>query len=207
MERDEFDDDATHLAVLDEHSEVIGAVRLIKSPARWMLDTVFSALAPASRILKAPDTAEASRLAVHRRWRGKRLPNGRRACDLVYKAAYVYCRINEIRYLYMVTTDIVLEHMQRSGLPCREITAPRQMPDGVHAITVVLDWNQIRDIPTLADWYGSGWQMPPTNQPGAAERTPSPVVPIHSRQLPVTEPSTYALPATGTGGAPSSALG
>src|SRR5262245_48267812 len=82
MERDEFDDDSTHLAVLDEHSDVIGTVRLIKSPARWMLDTVFSALAPASQILKAPDTAEASRLAVHRRWRGKRLQNGMRACDL-----------------------------------------------------------------------------------------------------------------------------
>lgn len=157
VERDEFDDDSTHVAVLDEQSEVIGAVRMIKSRAPWMLDTVFSALASASGITKGSDTAEASRLVVHRRWRGRRLTNGMRACDLIYKAAYVYCRTNGIRYLYMVTSDIVIEHLQRSGLPCRAISAPRRMPDGVYAVTVVLDWNRIREIPTLADWYESGW--------------------------------------------------
>jgi N-acyl-L-homoserine lactone synthetase len=166
VERDEFDDGSTQIAVLDEESEVIGAVRMTGSGAPWMLDTVFSALAPEREISKDCDTAEASRLAVHRRWRGRRLQNGMRACDLLYKAAYVYCRTNGIRYLYMVTSDIVLEHMQRSGLPCQAIGAPRQMPDGVRAVTVVLDWNRIRAIPALADWYESGWQMPPASPPG-----------------------------------------
>jgi N-acyl-L-homoserine lactone synthetase len=144
VERDEFDDDSTHVAVLDEQSEVIGAVR--------------------------SDTAEASRLVVHRQWRGRRLKNGMRACDLIYKAAYVYCRTNGIRYLYMVTSDIVIELMRRSGLPCRAISAPWQMPDGVRAMTAVVDWNRIREIPTLADWYESGWQGPPANQHGAMKR-------------------------------------
>lgn len=170
VERDEFDDDSTHVAVLDEQSEVIGAVRMIKSRAPWMLDTVFSALASASGITKGSDTAEASRLVVHRRWRGRRLTNGVRACDLIYKAAYVYCRTNGIRYLYMVTSDLVIELMQRSGLPCRAISAPRQMPDGVCAVAAVLDWNRIREIPTLADWYESGWQVPLANQHGAMKR-------------------------------------
>jgi len=169
VEWDEFDHDSTHIAVLDGQSEVVGAVRLIASRAPWMLDTVFSALAPAGRITRAADAAEASRLAVHRHWRGKRLGNGRRACDLLYKAAYVYCRINGIRYLYMVVSDTVLKHMQRSGLPCRELGAPRQMPDGVLASTVVLDWTRIREIPTIADWYASGWQMPPACQHGAPD--------------------------------------
>src|SRR5262245_39011611 len=154
-ERDEFDDDSTHVAVLDDQSEVIGAVRMIKSRAPWMLDTVFSGLVSASGITKGADTAEASRLAVHRRWRGKRLENGMRACDLVYKAAYVYCRSNGIRYLYMVVSDIVIEHMQRSGLPCQPIGAPRQMPDGVRAMAVVIDWHRIHEIPRLARWYES----------------------------------------------------
>lgn len=166
VERDEFDDGSTHIAVLDEESEVIGVVRMTRSGAPWMLDTVFSALAPEREITKGSDTAEASRLAVHRRWRGRCLNNGMRACDLIYKAAYVYCRTNGIRYLYMVTSDIVLEHMQRSGLPCQAISAPRQMPDGLRAVTVVLDWDRIRAIPALADWYESGWQMPPASPPG-----------------------------------------
>jgi hypothetical protein len=93
-----------------------------------------------------------------------------RVCDLIYKAAYVYCRSNGIRYLYMVTSDIVGELMRRSGLPCRAISAPSQMPDGVRAVTAVLDWNRIREIPTLADWYESGWQVPLANQHGAVKR-------------------------------------
>jgi N-acyl-L-homoserine lactone synthetase len=159
-ERDEFDDAATQLAVI-HGSEVIGTVRLSKARAPWMLDTVFCALAPAGRIAKDPDTAEASRLAVSRKWRGKRLANGMRTCDLLYKAAYVYCRINGIRHLYIVVSDIVLNHMQRSGLPCRQIGAMRQMPDGVRATTVVIDWHRIGEDPALAAWFQTGWQMPP----------------------------------------------
>jgi N-acyl-L-homoserine lactone synthetase len=170
VERDEFDDDSTHFAVLDEQSEVIGAMRLIKSRAPWMLDTVFSKLASASGITKGSDTAEASRLVVHPGWRGRRLENGMRVTDLIFKAAYMYCRTNGIRYVYMVTTDIVSDGLRRSGLPCRAISAPWQMPDGVCAVTAVLDLNKIREIPTLADWYESGWQVPLANQHGATKR-------------------------------------
>jgi N-acyl-L-homoserine lactone synthetase len=169
VERDEFDDNSTHVAALDEQSEVIGAVRMIKSGAPWMLDTVFSGLASASGIAKSADTAEASRLVVHRRWRGRRLENGMRASDLIYKAAYAYCRTHGIRYLYMVISDIVIELMRRSGLPCRAISAPWQMPDGVCAVTAVIDWNRIRELP-LADWYESGWQVPLANPHGATKR-------------------------------------
>jgi N-acyl-L-homoserine lactone synthetase len=170
VERDEFDEDSTHVAVLDEESEVIGAVRMIKPTAPWMLDTVFSGLASASGVTKDSDTAEASRLVVHRRWRGRRLKNGMRASDLIYKAAYVYCRTNGIRYLYMVISDIVIELMRRSGLPCQAISAPWQMPDGVCAVTAVIDWNRLRERPALADWYESGWQMPLVNQHGVVKR-------------------------------------
>lgn len=187
VERDEFDDDSTHIAVLDGQSEVVGVVRLIKSRAPWMLDTVFSALAPAGRITRGADAAEASRLAVHRQWRGKRLGNGMRACDLLYKAAYVYCRVNGIRYLYMVVSDIVLEHMRRSGLPCQALGAPRRMPDGVLAATVVLDWTRIREVPALADWYASGWEMPPANGPSALDGVLSPRRVANSEQRPVVE--------------------
>jgi N-acyl-L-homoserine lactone synthetase len=169
-ERDSFDDVSTHVAILDEQSEVIGAVRLIKSGAPWMLDSVFSGLASASGITKGADSAEVSRMVVHRRWRGRRLTNGMRACDLIYKAAYVYCRTNGIRYLYMVISDIVIELVRRSGVPCRAIGAPRRMPDGVCAVTAVIDWNMIGDNPTLADWYASGWQVPLADQHSAMKR-------------------------------------
>jgi len=165
VECDEFDDASTHIAVFDENSELIGAVRMINAVAPWMLDNVFANLGPSTPIDKAFDTAEASRLAVNRRWRGKRLGNGMRACDLIYKAAYVYCKLNSIRYLYLVTSDIVLAHMQRSGLPCRALSTPRLMPDGVRALTVVIDWDRIRETPALAAWFES------TPAPAAAQST------------------------------------
>jgi len=191
VERDAFDVDSTHIAVLDSQSEVIGTVRMIGSGAPWMLDSVFRALAPQDRIAKSSDTAEASRLAVHRRWRGKRLENGVRVCDLVYKAAYAYCRLRGIRRLYMVTSDIVLNHMQRSGLPCREIAPPRQMPDGVRAAAAVLDWNRLREI-ALADWYESGWQMPRANPPSAVPRGLRPPGVSGSRPCPVAETNAFS---------------
>ena len=167
-ESDEFDDDSTHLAVFDEHSDLIGAVRITRAAAPWMLDTVFAELAPATRIKKAVDTAEASRLAVSRAWRGKRVANGMRACDLVYRAAYIYCRLNAIRQLYLVTSDIVLAHMQRAGLPCEALSTPRTMPDGVRALTVVIDWDRLRDTATFDRWFAPSPRPRPQPRPAAA---------------------------------------
>lgn len=188
IEQDEFDDSATQLAVV-HGTEVIGTVRLSKARAPWMLDTVFCSLAPASRISKDPDTAEASRLAVSRTWRGKRLANGMRTCDLLYKAAYVYCQVNAIRHLYIVVSDIVLNHMQRSGLPCRQIGAMRQMPDGVRATTVVIDWNRIGEVPALAAWFHAGWQMPPTPPASGVEQILPYAIIANSEQWLATEAS------------------
>ena len=126
---------------------------------------------------------------MHRHWRGKRLGNGMRACDLLYKAAYVYCKANGIRYLYMVVSDIVLKHMRRSGLPCQEIGAPRRMPDGVLAAAVVLDWIRIREVPALVDWYASGWKIPPDNGPSALDCVLPPQLVASFERRPVVEAS------------------
>jgi len=37
-------------------------------------------------------------------------------------------------------------------------------------VTAVIDWNRIREIPRLAEWYESGWQVPAANQHGAMKR-------------------------------------
>jgi N-acyl-L-homoserine lactone synthetase len=167
-EHDEFDDGSTHIAVFDEHSELIGAVRITRAAAPWMLDTVFAELAPATRIKKSVDTAESSRLAVSRKWRGKRVANGMRACDVIYRAAYLYCRVNAIRQLYLVTSDIVLAHMQRAGLPCEALTAPHVMPDGVRALTVVIDWDRLRETATFDRWFPPSPRPRPQPRPTAA---------------------------------------
>jgi N-acyl-L-homoserine lactone synthetase len=159
-EWDEFDPSSTHVAVLDERAEVVAAVRVTGHDARWMLDSIFHALARTGLVEKRPGTAEASRLVVARRWRKMRLGSGMRTCDLLYKGAYAYCTTRAIRHVYMVTSDVVLRHMVRTGLPCEPLAGPIRMPDGVNAMTVKLDWTELPRSPALAAWYESGWRRP-----------------------------------------------
>jgi N-acyl-L-homoserine lactone synthetase len=128
-----------------------------------MLDSVFRRLAAPELVKKRSDTAEASRLVVAKSSRVTRLPDGRRTCDLVYKGAYAYCVTNGVRHVYMVTSDVVLRHMLRTGLPCVALAAPVRMPDGVTAVAVKLDWPHLYRVPALASWYRSGWESRPTH--------------------------------------------
>jgi N-acyl-L-homoserine lactone synthetase len=157
VERDEFDGAAAHIVVVDPAGEVAATLRLIPGDARWMLDEVFRNLVAGRAILRRSDAAEASRLAVAKRARGagSRLDNGRRLADVVYKAAYVFCILHHIRYVYMVVSDTVLRHMSGAGLPCIPIAPPTVMPDGVSAVPVVLDWERLVNGAIRA-WYEEG---------------------------------------------------
>ncbi len=158
VERDEFDAGSVHVAVVDERSNVVAAVRLTGGDSPWMLDSVFRRLAGPGLVEKGPHTAEASRLVVARSSRAERLLDGRRTCDLVYKGTYAYCVLKRIRHVYMVTSDVVLRHMLRTGLPCVALAPPTRMPDGVNALAVKLDWSQLSRSAALAYWYESGWR-------------------------------------------------
>jgi N-acyl-L-homoserine lactone synthetase len=174
LERDEFDGDSVHLAVFEGGSRLVAAVRLTRGDAPWMLDTVFRHLLPSHGALRRSGAVEASRLAVAPESRNARLAGGKRVCDLLYKAAHAFCRAHGVRTAYMVTSDVVLRHMTRAGLPCAAMAAPTLMPDGVRALPVVLDWHALRRDPALHRWYMTGWRAPPAPLPfplvqGAAE--------------------------------------
>lgn len=156
-ERDEFDAGSVPIALLDEHSEIVGSLRLTRHDKPWMLDTVFRELDPCRIVVKCEDTAEVSRLLVVRKSRNIRLANGRHLCDLLYKATYLYCQLQSVRYLYMVTSNVVLRHLRQSGLPCLPLTPPYRMSDGVRAVVVRLDWGALAERPAVAAWYNSGW--------------------------------------------------
>jgi N-acyl-L-homoserine lactone synthetase len=159
LERDEFDGDSVHIGVFEGGTRLVASVRLTHEGAPWMLDTVFQHLLPAP--IQRRHAMEASRLAVTTQSRNVRLKNGRRVCDLLYKSAYAYCSLRGVRYLYMVTSDIVLRHMTRACLPCVPLARPKRMPDGVAAVPVVLNWDRIRDVPALRRWYDEGWSSSP----------------------------------------------
>jgi hypothetical protein len=55
----------------------------------------------------------------------------------------------------MVTSDVVLRHIVRAGLPCAPLAAPTRMPDGVNAPGVRLDWARLDPAGALGAWYAS----------------------------------------------------
>jgi N-acyl-L-homoserine lactone synthetase len=152
LERDGLDPYATQLAVVFG-SEIVGTVRLAAYDAPWMLDGVFRGLLPEEGIRRGADCVEASRLAVAHRWRRARLENGAAVSDLLYKATYAFCRLRGVRRVYMVTSDVVLRLMRRSGLPVTALAAPTQMPDGVRAVALVLDWDRLAETCPRHEWF------------------------------------------------------
>jgi N-acyl-L-homoserine lactone synthetase len=173
-ERDEIDDHAVHLAVLGDF-EALATVRLTPARAPWMFDGVFRHLLPAGvPIENRQQSMEASRLAVAKHARHVRLGNGARMSDLMYKAAYVFCRMNGVRYLYIVTSDVVLRHMRAVGLPCVPLAPPMLMENCVRTVPAVIDWWAIDKSTALYRWYDSVTPVAPCSLPSPLHETRSP---------------------------------
>lgn len=65
IERDEFDTDATHIAVFDTFGDIVATLRLIRSSSIWMIDKYFADLIPPDHMLRRQaGICEISRLAV-----------------------------------------------------------------------------------------------------------------------------------------------
>jgi acyl homoserine lactone synthase len=144
IEVDQYDPHATAIGVMDESGGMVGTVRIHGPEAPWMLNTVFARLLPEETgIAKAPDCAEASRLAVHRRFRNRRIGSNKLVADLVYKGAFVFCMLHGFRYLYVVVSRRALRHLRARAIPCRPLGPPVRMPDGVETVAARVDWGEL----------------------------------------------------------------
>lgn len=153
LERDAFDAHCTSIVVVSPDDEVVATIRLVPGDQPWMFDEVFSALVPDPAALLRTGAVEASRLAVARDARRVRLRSGRRLADLLFKAAYVFCREEAIRHVYMLTSDTVGRRLTTTGIPCVPLAAPTQMPDGVVALPLALDWEHLRPDAPVRAWF------------------------------------------------------
>jgi N-acyl-L-homoserine lactone synthetase len=152
-ERDEFDAGCTTIAVLRPGAEVLGTIRLVPSDRPWMFDQVFRDLVPDHGALRRERSVEASRLAVSRGARRVRLSGGRTIADLVFKAAFRVCLQRGVRYVYMLTSDKVGRRLTGTGLPAAPLGAPTEMPDGVVAVPLGVDWEDLAATSSLRAWF------------------------------------------------------
>lgn len=157
MDIDSLDDHAVHFFTLNPAGRVIAALRILPAKEKWMFEEYFPDLAPSDTQLHAPDACEISRLAIAREWRHHRIDSDLTVADLLYKGVFLYCLGHQIRLCNMVTTEALVDHLRKKGMPIHVIDTHR-MADGLLAITAQLDWflfigNNISQCPTRLAWY------------------------------------------------------
>lgn len=138
IEVDDYDNDAILIGALDEFGDIIGTVRVIPAFQPMMIEKEFSLLiSPGHCIRKKVDTAEASRLCVRSTLDSRKKT---RISHALYHAAYKWCILNGIRYLYIVVEKRMYRNLNKIGLPCHPVGPMVIMPDDTHAIAALIDW-------------------------------------------------------------------
>lgn len=141
-EIDAYDQYAVHISVYSQQ-QLVGVLRILDSGLPWMLQNEFHRLAPSDlEKRKNSSSCEVTRLAVRKSERKTRFQNGSTISDLLYQGLFTYCMLNDLRRVYMVVSTAVLRALRFSGLPCREVSSPVSMPDGVVAVSACLDWSE-----------------------------------------------------------------
>jgi N-acyl-L-homoserine lactone synthetase len=159
FERDEFDLQCSHLAVIDPQGEVVATARVSFSTQPWMLDRPFWNLRPPSgELCRGRHVGEISRLAIDAGVRSVRLRCGRTMADLLYKSLFNFCLLHDLRVNYAVVSAAMWRHMRMRGLAGALLGSFHAMEDGVKAGLVLVDWNGFiatnrRMRPELLKWY------------------------------------------------------
>lgn len=162
MEKDDYDDHAIFLGLLDRQNRLVAFIRIILPDIPFMLEKEFLSLVnPIYRLRKEDDTAEISRLCIAPEVRKEVISGffGRYTLSmLLYKSVYHWSIRNQIRYLYMVVEDRIYRLLHARGFPCRLIGDPKMMPDGVIAVAAILDWEEFEILnrvkrPAMWGWF------------------------------------------------------
>lgn len=145
-ETDVFDDSAIQVALF-KGNDVIACLRIHPNTTDWMACTVFRDLPQIpSQPIKTVDACEVSRLALAPEFRRQKLPDGSEPIEALYRGLFAFCTLNQIRYVYMITSLPVLRALRHRGLPCEEISKRKTMEDGVIALAARLDWVQFFEV-------------------------------------------------------------
>ncbi|HEY5603363.1 MAG TPA: acyl-homoserine-lactone synthase [Gammaproteobacteria bacterium] len=154
---DPLDTNAVHFFTLSPNDEVIAALRILPAREKWMLEEYFPALIPADAELHTLDACEISRLAIDKEWRNYQIDADLTVADVLYKGVFQYCLSRQIRLCNMVTTQALVGHLRKKGLPVKVIGSQR-MTDGLLAIMAQLDWfafinENSHQCPVRLSWY------------------------------------------------------
>jgi len=146
LETDDYDIHAQHFGVFDK-DELLCYLRLITPGKPFMIEQEFNSLISKDHIIrKMDDTGEVSRLCISPHVRTNRVPIGtyiHSISIILFKSLYHWCKINGIRYLYIVVAHKVLRMLNIIGVPCKPVGTQKVMPDGIIALAAIIDCRDI----------------------------------------------------------------
>ncbi|WP_447043739.1 acyl-homoserine-lactone synthase [Vreelandella sp. H-I2] len=147
-EVDAFDDSVWHLGVLAQ-GKPAAYLRVHPYWAPWMIDSVFSDIAPTGCSLRRPGVCEVSRLAVAPAFRRFAFSDNQTATSLILKLLYTFCTLNQIDKVYMIGTSRLLRALRLHGLPCHPRPGNHHQSDRDAPIFAALDWDEFRSSSDL----------------------------------------------------------
>lgn len=163
LEIDIFDGEGiVPLGVFDQTGRIIAHLRITLPQQTFMMEKEFAALIE-TPIRKTNGTVEISRVCTERDTRTTLITNrygNMHISMLLYKGLYYWCCQNLINDMYMVIENKLFRLLRVSGFPCRMIGKKTNMPDGVCAVAVRVNWREFESInqsskPQLLAWFNN----------------------------------------------------
>lgn len=142
-EIDTFDSSVWHLGVLAQ-GKLAAYLRVHPYWAPWMIDSVFSDIAPTDRSIRRPGVCEVSRLVVAPAFRRFVFSDDQTATSLILQLLYTFCFLNQIDKVYMIVTNHSLRALRLQGLPCHPRPWGHRQSDRDTPIFATLDWDEFR---------------------------------------------------------------
>ena len=140
-ERDDYDDTAVHFAVFSDSGDIVGYSRLNLAEGGFMLEKEFSDLiGDTYSIRKESDTVEGSRFTVIPELR--RSKSGFKVSELLCKTMCRWCRINGIRYWYLVMDKLYLDFLQRF-FSIQQVGVTREYQPGLISVVAFIDLKKL----------------------------------------------------------------
>ncbi len=140
LEKDTYDEFSHYIGVFSQSLELVGHLRFTTTPNPFMVEKEFAVLMPeGSRINKAPDVFEVTRLCVRKDYRST---SGANVSRMLYKSTFQWSISNEMRHSVIVVDYRCFRHLRLSGLTIDPIGEFKVMPDGVKAAVCNIDWHK-----------------------------------------------------------------
>lgn len=159
LDRDDYDAHATLLGVFGKDHALLGTIRIVFRPERFMLDKEFAELLPTGQTVQLA-RAELSRMCLVPAYQGS--DQGRHMAMALLYHAYTLCIGRGIEAADFVSTPEFLNSLLARGLSCEVLSEVQQFGrGGATSVAARLLWSAFSVEETFSDWVTHQYSSTP----------------------------------------------